>query len=498
MASRLSRRHLLELGLYGLVASCHTIKGDRRTHGRGPREQPRVVVIGGGLAGLAALHVLGPEGFDVVVLEARKRPGGRVLTLRAPFAYGQYAEAGAIYVPAQHDVTRRYIDELGLELVPAVPRESESAYFFRGKLLWGGFGRDPEWPFELTPEERAAGLFGLYDRYVYENLRELGDLMRPDFADERIRHLDSISFADMLRERGASEAAVELLTSGYFSIVGDGPETVSAFSILQDLALQGGFESARIVGGSSRLPEALAERHRDRIRYGVEVVSIHQDSESVRIRVSEKGALQTLDADFAVCTLPLTVLRGIRCSPEWSAAKRAALAEVDLTSVTRVFLQARRRFWRREKPLFDVVTDRPIQRLDDATLAQEGEAGILEAYVTGRNARELSARDDAGRQAFVREEVEAIFPGAEGEIERGTSYAWHEDPFARGGYAWFKPGGVERHRAALGTIEGRVHFAGEHTSDFTGWMQGALESGERAAREVLERAPRAAHAAQRG
>ncbi len=485
--SSLSRRAFLGLGALGLAATaCRSSptrsRGDRRA-------RPRILVLGGGLAGLAALDVLTRAGLEALLLEARHRPGGRAFTLRGPFEHGQYAEAGAIYVPARHDVTRRYVSELGLELVPAAPRNFERAFYLRGQMLWAGFGSDPDWPFALSPEERKAGLFGLYGRYVYQGLDGLGDLFHPDFADERIRHLDSISFSDLLREKGASSAAVELLTGGYFSIIGDGPETVSALSILQDLALQGGFESSRIAGGSARLPEVLAERHRDRIRYGVEVTTLVQDERGVEVRVREGAHGYALRADHAVCTLPPPVLCRVLAHPEWSSAKRSALTEVELTSVTRVYLQARRRFWQRGKPVIGIVTDGPVQSLDDSTLVQPGEAGILEAYTTGPNARSLSARDDAGRRAFVAKEVEAIFPGSSAEITGGTSYAWHEDPYAGGGYAWFRPGMVGKHRAALGASEGRVHFAGEHTSAFTGWMQGALESGERAAREIVERVP---------
>jgi monoamine oxidase len=436
-------------------------------------------VLGGGLAGLAALDFLTRARVEALVLEARRRPGGRVLTLRAPFEHGQYAEAGAIYVPGSHDVTRRYVAGLGLELVPARPPIFETARFLRGKLLWG---RNPDWPLELTDEERAAGLRGLYQRYVEAGREELGDLVHPDLSDARIRHLDEISFAELLRERGASEAAIELVTGGFYEIFGDGAATVSALSVLQDTA---GFESSRIVGGSARLPEGLAARHANRIRYGVEILSIEQDARSVRVLVREGSGPRVLEAEHAVCTLPPPVLTRLPCTPGWSSAKRAALDAVTLTSVTRVYLQARRRFWQRGKPLAGLVTDRPIQGLQDSTLVQPGEAGILEAYTTGKNARSLSARDDAGRRAFVLREVESIFPGASAEITGGTSYAWHEDPYAGGGYAWFEPGEITRHRAPLGSAEGRVHFAGEHTSVATGWMQGALESGERAAGEIV-------------
>jgi monoamine oxidase len=473
---RLSRRRFLALAALG-AAGCRS----RVERGESSQEPDvDVAIVGAGLAGLAAAHRLIEARFSVVILEARERVGGRVLTLREPFAHGQHAEAGGIFVPSSHAVTRRYLGELELELLPAFPEGSRSALFLRGRLL--GLQGFEEPPVELRADERGQGRRGLSRRYVFSAPGELGDLEHPDWSSPAVRHLDELSFADLLRERGASEGAVELLGLGYFQLLGDGIETVSALQVLRDLQ-GGGFESERIAGGSSRLPEALAEPLGERIRFGTEVVALEQRSDAVVLRTRRRGETRALVARRAILTLPTTLLRRFDCPGGLSRAKRRALDEVGMTSVTRTYLQGPRRAW---GELASVDTDLAVQQLMDATGSQPGEAGILESYASGPRARELDALAPPARIERVEREVERVFPGSAGLVECAATHSWDQEPFTRGGYAWFRPEQLAAHLEELRAPEGRLHFAGEHTSAWSGWMQGALESGERAAREAEE------------
>ncbi len=443
-----------------------------------------MTIVGAGLTGLAAAHQLVSAGRSVVLLEARGRPGGRVHTLREPFAHGQFAEAGAIFVPASHEATRRYARDFGVGFVPAFSGQSASGLFVRGELLRRGVFREP--PVELGEEERGKGVLGLFRRYVTPVLEELGQLREIDWSSAELRHLDALSFADLLRERGASEGAVELLGVGYLGLIGDGIGSVSALQILRDLAGDTGGSSwpERIDGGSSRLPEALAAPLASLLRYGAEVRAIEETEQGVRVRFVEAGAPAEIRSRRAIVTLPTTVLRSIELPRALSRAKRRAIEDVGSTSVTRTFLQCARRFW---GELRSVDTDLPIMQLMDATSGQEGETGILESYANGAHARALAELPEGERLDAVRLDVERVFPGSSAAFLRGASFCWDDDPHARGGYAWFRPGQMAAHLDVLRAAEGRLHFAGEHTSAWSGWMQGALESGERAAAEVLAR-----------
>ncbi len=120
------------------------------------------------------------------------------------------------------------------------------------------------------------------------------------------------------------------------------------------------------------------------------------------------------------------------------------------------------------------------------TANQPGPRGILKSYITGPSARRVTALKEDERISFVLQHMEKLFPGAQEHVEGGASKCWDEDQWSRGDYCWFKPGQMTSLLPHIAGPEWRVHFAGEHTSAWICWMQGALESGNRTAREVNE------------
>jgi monoamine oxidase len=196
----------------------------------------------------------------------------------------------------------------------------------------------------------------------------------------------------------------------------------------------------------------------------------------------------TFTADRLICTIPFSVLGKINVTPAFSAAKRTAIRELPYTSIARVYLQSRKKFWAGEGQALTANTDLPIMWCLDATFSQRGTRGILESYMAGPSARQAAALTPEERLAFTLTEMDKVFPGIRAHYEGGTSYCWDHDRWAQGDYAWFKPGQVTTQLPHIASVEGRIHFAGEHASAWPGWMQGALVSGYRAAREVNEAA----------
>jgi monoamine oxidase len=454
---------------------------------RRPAARPaRVVVAGAGLAGLTAAYELAKRGHEVTVLEARDRPGGRVHTLRGEFADGLYAEAGAVYVPDTHFHTLGYVRELGVALVPAAARARGAAgerYFVRGRSVPVHRGVAARWPVELAPHEAGLLPAALLARYVDPVLDQIGDPQHPSWPGEAALRLDGMSFAELLASRGASPGAVALMRLGYLDEWGDGIDTCSALSLLRDLSLRRGEETASVVaGGSDRLPHAFAARLGGRIRYGAAVTAIEQDGDGVRVAFTERGARRILAADRVVCAIPFPTLRSVRVTPALSDGKRRAVGGLRTTSITRVYLQVRERCWATGDVA--VPTDLPIMHAVDATAGQPGRRAVLETFVSGPNARRLLAMGAEARIAFAREQADRIHPGLARHFEHGASVCWDEDPWALGDYAWFAPGEMRAFLPHLARAEGRIHFAGDHTSPWPGWMQGALASGLRAADEV--------------
>jgi monoamine oxidase len=147
-------------------------------------------------------------------------------------------------------------------------------------------------------------------------------------------------------------------------------------------------------------------------------------------------------------------------------------------------LQSKREFWNEEGLGISAYTDLPIMAIVNSTLNQKGTRGIIDAYMAGEQARRVTAMKEDERINFTLLEIEKVYPRLRKNFEGGASVCWDEDRWARGAYAWFKPGQMSTLLPSIAIPEGRIHFAGEHASSWPGWMQGAFQSGHRAAREI--------------
>ena len=449
----------------------------------------RIVIIGAGLGGLSAAYQLTQAGHDVTILEARTRAGGRVHTLREPFSDGLHAEAGAMFVPDSHDLTMHYIKLFGLTLVPIPAQKLTPALYLQGRRI-NPVERDKiAWPLDLSPAEKRLGLDGMTEKYVVSALKEIGNPKSTSWPPESLKKYDRMTYAEFLRSRGASLDAVRLLRLNDADLTGDGVDSVSALMVLREALLNLNEEQLyTIKGGTDLLPKALAARLAQKIRYGTPVVKIEHDARGVGVAFLQAGEKVLITADYLICAIPFTMLKEIEISQPFSPAKQRAIRELPYTSVARVYLQSRREFWNDEGLGVSAYTDLPVMAIINSTLNQPGTRGILESYSAGERARAVTAMKESERLNFTLEQVEKVYPAIRKNFEGGASVCWDEERWARGAYAWFKPGQMTELLPHIARAEGRIHFAGEHTSDWPGWMQGAFQSGHRAAREINEAA----------
>jgi monoamine oxidase len=444
----------------------------------------KIIVIGAGLAGLSAAYELTKAGHDVTVLEARNRPGGRVHTLRDPFAEGLYAEAGATRIPDHHHFTLNYAELFGLALDPFQPTGLPSVYYVRGQRLTVTSRQTVAWPYQLTPDERALGVNGMRQKYIWSMLSELGDVTDPHWPlPEIIEKYDQMNRSDFWRGRGASSEAVALLSLGG---VDDRADTWSTLFMLRNQALQQKLNQYyKIRGGTDLLPEAFANRLSAKILYAAPVVRIEHDPHGVKAIFRRASSHHAMAGDYLICAVPFSVQKNIEVAPAFSLEKQRAIEQLPYLSASKIFLQSRKRFWVDDGLSGFATTDLPIGQVWDMTYKQPGTRGILQAFPISLHSRRVTGMSETERIDFALDQVEKIYPGMRKNFEGGVTKCWDEDEWARGASAYYKPGQFASLLPYVARPEGRIHFAGEHTSVWIdGWMQGALESGNRVAREV--------------
>jgi monoamine oxidase len=446
-------------------------------------EPKNVVILGGGLAGLAAGFELKRAGHNITILEARKFPGGRVQTIR-DFANGQYAEAGAVSFPPSHEFTYGYATDFGLPLRPAFRPGVDTVANIRGNRFRVRSDGVADIPFHLTAAERETGVFGIIALYLKDYINAVGNPRKPNWPPDELRAIDGLSLEQLLANLGASDGAIDIIAASQLGLLGFGLDSFSALDGVVTEAIAADQIFYEIVDGNDQLASALKRKVKKQFRKASIVKRIEQNQNGVTVTYSNSDGIQTITADRVICTLPFPVLKDIEVSPAFPEDKQRAINELKLTPVTRTYLQFRTRVWEQAGFSGYGLSDLPIQNTYSPTLTQEGKSGILTSYAGGQRALDLSAMSERDRQSFVLRQMGNLFSGLDSGYEGGTSQIWHEDQFARGAFAYFEPGQMTTLLPIAQRPEGRVHFAGEHTSAWHGWMNGALESGNRAAAEV--------------
>jgi monoamine oxidase len=431
--------------------------------GQAAHSTRRVIVVGAGLAGVSAAYELAAAGVDVTVVEARKEAGGRVRTLRSPFSTGVYAEMGAQHAHAAHVRLAAWCDRLGLEMAKRA-RSFDSMLELHGERFRSGPGAD--FPVALTPSERGLSAADLWQRYVE------ADVASAFNADGD--SLDALTVPDYLRGKGASAGAREILTAGE-SVDGE-----SARSWLLREGPRRSPERRSIRGGNDLLPSLLAELLGERVLYDAAVVAISQGANEVNVTVQRGAETQVLTADRVVMTAPPTTYAKLRFERPLSAQKRAAVAELHSPDLMRFALESRSR-WAFNGLETEGAIGGSRLRVCDATFNQFGPRCIAVLDAEGDDAEQLRVADRVERAL---NHVERLFPGYGADFDNSQSLDWGNEPWAAP-TPRFTPGQLGRVVPTLARAEGRIHFAGDHTSPWAATMEGALESGERATREVL-------------
>ena len=437
----------------------------------------RVLVLGAGMAGLVTATELLRAGHEVEVVEARMRVGGRVETLRAPFSAGLYGEAGAMRIPTQHHLVLDYVARAGLKTQPFV-MQNPAAW----SVLLGQRRRLGE---ALHAQEQPIGPLWEQTLQRYRALLTQGGRAAwPQIAAA----LQPLSLRDWLLQEGWTSEQIELfgMLAGFETLLYG-----AALEFVREALLGLKDETVFIEGGMDQLPASFLPALQGRIRYGTAVSALGQDSQGVTVQVQRLGGRDTLRADYAVVTLPFSVLRHVEWLQPPSLPKQRALRNLHYEAAVKIFFEARRRFWEEDDGIHGgaSITDLAIRSTYYPQHGVETRRGVfIGSYCHGQDALRWGSLEPTERLRQALDNIEEIHPGARQEIEGGASKVWMNDPFAGGAYAFFQAHQEAALHDSIVAPEGRYHFAGEHCSLTHRWIQGAVESGLRVAAEIHQRA----------
>lgn len=450
----------------------------------------RVVVLGAGLAGLTAAYRLANQGYEVIVLEGQNRVGGRVLTVRDGFEGRGHVEMGATRIFSTHTATLRYVDLFGLG--PLVPYDTGNrAFYMRGRRFTPPPAGQP-WPVADMSDAERANPFAFLATYLGAGFEMLGDPSAAGWPNSQpgALELDKVTVEQFLLSRGASRGWIDW----FYTLEGD-VRRLNAFAGLATERLLAGFDGeppSSIAGGNDRLPNAFAAALGERIKLGCKVVRLEQSaSEVVLTYLDAEGRQNEVRADRCVCALPFTALRKVRVATPFAADKMKAIESLRYMPVARCCFQTRTRFWTDDAlgalgGLSIVGSDTFVSRIWNTSSQQaDPTMGMIQSYMFDADASEYASLPD--RIGATRQHIhDKLLPGlTQSQVVAAAEKVWQDDPWVEGGWAWT---GLEELGGAFqarGRAEGRVHFAGEHTSPLIGWMTTAIESGERAADEIV-------------
>lgn len=453
-----------------------------------PGPKPTVAVIGAGIAGLCVAYELKKAGFPYFILEAQNRPGGRSHTVRQGSKISEtgsdqtcsfdvddelYFNAGPARIPQHHGNLLSYCSELGVPL-QAFVNDNRGAYIHSASA----FGGKPVRAREIITSMRGY-ISELLAKAINTNALN-SDISFSERASVLAVLRDNGALDQNYRQAGTTRSGVVAGTGGLTPPVAGSTISATDFLLNPSIPFVPSFtesfnQSATMmqpVGGMDKIAYALADQVEDNVFYNVEVTAIRRFGEGVRIEGRTPELSGAVEADYAIVTVPPSVLRTI--PNDFSAAAQNAISQIQMANPTKIAFQSPR-FWEKEEQIYGGIswTDPDIRQIWYPSGGFGQSQGIIVgSYLFGGSrASSFASLTPEARVNFALAAGEKIHPSYRSNLSKGISVAWSNVRYARGGWSVSNPSTV------LQDPDGPFLFAGDHLTYLQGWQEGAVISG---------------------